>query len=477
MTSENESLADQIIRVAESLGFADEKVLGTLRILIDSIASPDSCDKEVDTNDLGREILHESVWQYVRVENAKLVAQGRNPAVCIYTDESMRMFFSDDPESSRRLRVYGRTAMTVLVSIGDKTFMLDQQVYGTRLEPSQIRKINLARDETNSRSEILREEIYGLDLERYFKDEALKNANDASQAARKDVNDLSAELAAEKKKKLGKASYKEASMKFEAAKKIHLEAKTAVTELFNQLEAIHAEISEKITQIEALKHELKTIRTQVDDRKTTEGDDASAFVARLAQSIPEDVRHLEPEVVLEAWFKNYEIASAFQEKGCRLISSENLCRKVNPFGAELRLGSYAKLVKQEQCELVEAKGKEYLVHAFVNQEKNSKRTKAFIAWPTSQFGISSQAKGFFATDLDLPSRECLKLFDRAEEAKFYKAVGFHDFQITSIAAIESIMWIFAIIRLICADCNVDMKAFRYGFTQLQNIAEANELGM
>jgi hypothetical protein len=530
-----------------AIGFEDEKVVNMLGILIYGMALPDFRGKMIDfeqthmmgrkactkfiSNDPGsvKKTLQEKVWDSVRKEYARLAAEGANPVTYMFTDDTIHEFSPPASTAKRKMeaggyhyshttlcQVFGHQILTVLISIGDKVFVLDQFIFNSNLDAKSQKKANRFYEAAQEAANILEEEISALTAEKYEASAFFEKAVTASAAA----NDLvtKAQTVCNEAKGTGKAKTKVASDNLENAKAFHAKAKSEVNAQMAIQNTYALKIKEKNAELtkvwKTFKDELsdlKEIAAGVKEewaynklksegvdlskpkkhKKSPDGDNPSAdnedfyskvqFLILFALSLPDDCSLLNVIFMADRWFTGELLIKAFLKKGCKFVGAIKLNRLIRPdlSRSEILASSYARIIAKDKCVPVKDGDIEYLVHEYIGPITGFEKVKIFITWPKEQFKNASKAKGFLSTDTEMTASACLNHYgNRWLVEIFYrtmKDIGLDDYQIQSKDLLENFLWVYALLHYICVECVKDPCAFTDGFSELQSQVEDAEL--
>ena len=115
-------------------------------------------------------------------------------------------------------------------------------------------------------------------------------------------------------------------------------------------------------------------------------------------------------VVTDSWYSCQSLFEASKGKGYHFIGGLKSNRLIFPRGFRkkgVKIGAYARSLKQSSFDLVTVKGRSYYIYTYLGKINGQKKVKITISWPKGSFGLPQAMKAFISTDIEMNPKQLI----------------------------------------------------------------------
>ena len=115
-------------------------------------------------------------------------------------------------------------------------------------------------------------------------------------------------------------------------------------------------------------------------------------------------------MVTDSWYSCQSLFEASKAKGYHFVGGLKSNRLIFPRGFRkkgVKIGVYARSLKQSNFDLVTVKGRSYYIYTYLGKINGQKKVKITISWPKGSFGLPQAMKAFVSTDIEMNPKQLI----------------------------------------------------------------------
>jgi hypothetical protein len=118
-------------------------------------------------------------------------------------------------------------------------------------------------------------------------------------------------------------------------------------------------------------------------------------------------------VVTDSWYSCQTLFEASKSRGYHFIGAIKTNRLIFPRGFRkkgIKIGKYARLLKQSDFDFVTVGCHSYHVCAYLGKINGQRKVKIIITWPKGLFGVPAAMKAFVSTDIEMNPKQLISRY-------------------------------------------------------------------